>query len=322
MNLFNYPDSYAVKHKNIEILSNSRSGGFFTAISDYVLNKNGVVYGCIIDDSLNIKHIRASNVEMRDLMRGSKYVQSDMGSKLLDVKKDLDNNLLVLFTGTSCQIAGLRSFLQKEYKNLICLDIVCHGVPSKKVFDDYVIYIEQKYQGKVISVDFRNKKDFGWTAHVETLYLETKDGKIKKINSEIFKILFYRHNILRPSCYNCPYKSKVHPGDITIADLWGVENVAPEFNDDKGVSLVLINTELGRQLFNEIKDNILYKEINLENCLQEPLVKSFPVPSTRKQFWNDYYENSFDLIIKKYADGSIKTKFKKKLSILKHKLIH
>ena len=126
------PLVYAVKHKDINIRMNSRSGGFFSAVSDLVLKNGGIVYGCILTDEMNAKHIRTETIEGRDLMRGSKYIQSNMGTVFKDVKQDLNGGKLVLFSGTSCQVAGLKNLLEKDYNNLICIDIVCHGVPSSK----------------------------------------------------------------------------------------------------------------------------------------------------------------------------------------------
>ena len=142
-----------------------------------------------------------------------------------------------------CLIAGLKKYLKVDYDNLLCVDIICHGVPSPLVWKKYLKYQEQINNGKVISVDFRNKKDFGWKKHIESLVIEKNKNKIN-INSEIFTNFFYSHNILRPSCYKCPYKDIKHPGDITIGDYWGIEKAAPGFNDNKGVSLVLINNHI------------------------------------------------------------------------------
>ena len=157
----------------------------------------------------------------------------------------------MLFSGTSCQVDGLKKYLGKEYDNLFCVDIVCHGVPSKKIWDAYLHWQEQKKRSKVARVDFRNKKDYGWHDHVETFYFESG----KSTSSRIFRNLFYGHMILRPSCYECPYKSIMHPGDITIADYWGIEKAAPEFDDNKGVSLVLVNNEVGERILELVNSN-------------------------------------------------------------------
>lgn len=161
---------YSVKHKDDATREASRFGGIFTALSDQVLSDGGVVYRCVLTDDFDAIHIRVESMEERNRMRGSKYIQSKMGDTFKNVKADLDSQRRVLFYGTSCQVAGLKDYLGKEYTNLLCVDIVCHGVPSKTVWDAYLRWQEQKNHSKVASVDFRNKKDFGWHDHVETLY--------------------------------------------------------------------------------------------------------------------------------------------------------
>ena len=217
------PKVFAVKHKDESTRADSRSGGIFTALSDQVLSNGGVVYGCVLTDDFNAVHIRADNAEERNRMRGSKYIQSKLGNTFKNVKADLDARRSVLFSGTSCQVAGLKKYLGKEYDDLFCVDIVCHGVPSKKVWNAYLRWQEQKNHSKVAGVNFRNKRDFGWRDHVETFNFE--NGRLT--SSRVFKELFYGHTVLRPSCYECPYKSVMHPGDITIADYWGIEKAAP-----------------------------------------------------------------------------------------------
>lgn len=284
---------FAAKHKDELIRAKSRSGGIFTALSDLFLS-GGVVYGCVLDENFNARHIRVEDKISRDKMRGSKYIQSQLGDCFKQVKNDLDKGKEVLFSGTSCQIAGLQCYLQKDYPNFFCVDIVCHGVPSKKVWHSFLDWISKGKQ--VTEVDFRNKTDFGWEAHVETIRMGND-----KVDSEVFKNLFYGHNVLRPSCYECPYKSIHHPGDITIADYWGIDNAAPGFNDNKGVSLVLVNTEKGKIAFEKIKENIDWIETRIEDSMQPPLKEPFPRPKEREQFWKDFEEKNFSHIAMKYG---------------------
>lgn len=305
-----HPKVYAVKHKDEAIRAASRSGGIFTALSDQVLFNGGVVYGCVLTEDFSAVHVRAEGAEERDRMRGSKYIQSKLGDTFKNVKADLDAQRNVLFSGTSCQVAGLKKYLGKEYENLFCVDIVCHGVPSKKVWDAYLRWQEHKNRSKVAGVDFRNKKDFGWHDHVETLYFEAG----KSTSSRIFRNLFYGHTVLRPSCYECPYKSVMHPGDITIADYWGIEKAAPEFDDNKGVSLVLVNNEVGEKALEQVKDLLIRKQTKLEDSLQPPLKAPFPKPENREQFWNDFRNKPFDYIAKKYGGIGFKDKLKAKIN--------
>lgn len=294
---------YAVKHKDPTIRAASRSGGIFTAISDKILSDGGAVFGCILSDDFLAYHVKATTKEQRDKMRGSKYIQSNMRDVFRDVKVELDSGRIVLFTGTSCQVDGLKSFLGKDYVNLLCIDIVCHGVPSPKVWLEYLKWQEKKNKKRIISVDFRNKTDFGWAAHKETLF--TSDGA--SITSEVFKELFFRHNILRPSCYECKYKHIYHPSDITIADYWGIDKACPGFNDNKGVSLVLLNSEKGKEYFSEVSAFLEYCMTDINNSLQPDLQNPFPCPTTREKFWKDFKEKDFDYIAKEY--GGLLTPF-------------
>lgn len=308
-----YPKVYAVKHKDEAVRAASRSGGIFTALSDFILSENGIVYGCVLNEKFEAEHIRAENENDRNRMRGSKYIQSNLGNTFKQVENDLQDGKKVLFSGTSCQIAGLKKFLEKEYKNLFCVDIVCHGVPSPLVWKKYLAWQEEKQHGKVIGVDFRNKKDFGWSAHVETLTIQKADGSKFSVNSEVFKNLFYGHKMLRPCCYKCPYKDIIHPADITIADYWGIDKACPGFNDNKGVSLVLLNNDRGKMWFEKFTDCIEYKLCRIEDSMQPPLKKPFPMPHDRENFWKVFKEKSFDSIVKKYGTISPMIRFKKKI---------
>lgn len=307
---------YAVKHKDEKIRANSRSGGIFTAITNQFLN-GGVVYGCVLNDNLDVCHVRTEDKFGRDKMRGSKYVQSRMKDCYKQVKEDLENGKRVLFSGTSCQVSGLRCFLQKEYDNLFCLDIVCHGVPSPKVWRDYVKWWENK-NGEIDVVDFRNKEQYGWADHVESIYFCSG----RKKNSRVFASLFYGHNCLRPSCYECPFKQIVHPGDITIADYWGIDKAAPDFNDNKGISLVLVNSLNGAKAFELAKESLVWRETRIEDSMQPPLRGPFKKPQVREQFWKDYAEMSFEEIAKKYGRLSIKGRLQNlKKSLIKKKKV-
>ena len=310
----NFPVVYAVKHKDLDVRMSSRSGGIFTAISDRILSENGVVYGCILTESFEAVHVRAETAEDRNRMRGSKYIQSNMGDMFQQVQEDLHARRYVLFTGTSCQIAGLKAFLGKhDTDRLFCVDIVCHGVPSLRVWKSYLAWQEEVHHGKVVSVDFRNKKDFGWAAHIETLDVRKGQNQVEHISSDVFKTLFYGHWILRPSCYQCPYKSTVHPGDITIADYWGIDTAAPGFNDNKGVSLVLVNSKAGNEMFETVSEQLEYRSCRIENSMQPPLKAPFAAPADRAQFWLDMDSKPFSYIAKHYGTIPFSQKLRRKL---------
>lgn len=316
MEQWNIPKVYAVRHKKEDVRRESKSGGAFTAISDWALQSNGVVYGCILDENLEAVHCRAEDSLQRDKMRGSKYTQSKLGNTFRNVKRDLINGKSVLFSGCSCQVAGLNKYLGKTYDNLICVDIVCHGIPSPRIWRDYLRYRERQFSSKVIAANFTNKIDYGWRNSIGTLRLAND----KRVDSRVYTNLFYNHNALRPCCYKCPYKSTIHPGDITIGDYWGIEKVAPELDDNRGVSLVLINNEKGERIFNLVRDSLLCRETRLQDCMQMPLEKPCPEPENRTLFWKDYSEKGFPYIATKYGKAGLRDLLACKFNKLKRKL--
>lgn len=301
----NYPEIFALKHKNYNIRINSMSGGAFTVLSDEILKNKGVVYGCVMQDNHEAVHIRAETCEDRDKMRGSKYIQSNLGNAFLMAKNDLLDGRKVLFTGTPCQIDGLKNFLDAEYDNLLCVDIVCHGVPSPLVWKSYLKWLENRYNAKCIPEDmlFRNKKRYGWSSHIETIRMINFNGKKIEVNSGIFKELFYGHNILRPACYKCHYTSLQRFGDITIADFWGINNLLPGINDNKGVSMVFVNNKKAKIFFNKCKESTYYYKVKLRDDIQRPLREPAKKPENRIQFWNDFFEKGFSYIVENYVSN-------------------
>ena len=292
-------DTYAVVHNSEEIRMNSRSGGVFTALSDYILDRGGVVYGCIQAEDFTASHIRTDNKEERDLMRGSKYVQSELGDALKMFADDMKAGKEILFSGTSCQIDAAKRIAGK-YDKVLYVDIVCYGVPSPQLVKKYILWQEQKKGGKVTNFEYRNKREFGWNSHWETLTFD--DGK--RVSSKIYTECFNSNLAIRPACYECPYKKIMHPGDITIADYWGIEKNAPEMDDNKGVSLVMINSDRGIFAFEKIKKDIVYKQTNIENSLQPSLIEPYSKPKKREKFWHDLNTKNFDYIVKHYTSNS------------------
>lgn len=297
---YDSPYVYGVKNKDEEIRAASRSGGAFSALSNYVLDKGGVVYGCAMIDPYKASHIRAETYEDRDRMRGSKYIQSDLKDTFNSVKSDLEKSRLVLFSGTSCQVGALRA-LVGDNQNIIYVDIVCHGVPSQKIWEDYIKWLEQKGDYTCCSADFRDKTKFGWAAHVETLTFKKADGRKFTVSNDIFSRLFYSHNILRPACHLCPYKQIKHPGDITLADFWAIKRIKPEVNDNKGLSLVLINTDLGKEVFESVNEQLEVFSSKIEEAMQTSFIRPFPMPASRELFWKEYASKGFGYIAKRYG---------------------
>lgn len=301
--------SYIAKNIDLNERMKSQSGGIFAVLSDYILLHSGVVYGCTLDERLNIYHKRIVDYNERNQFGGSKYVQSDISNCFEEVKNDLDNGKMVLFSGTPCQVDGLKSYCKNiNTNNLWCIDIICHGVPSQLIFKEYIEYLSKKYNGAIEGFNFRNKKLYEWQTHVETFIINGVN-----YSETLFKELFYRENILRPSCYECTYKRLNTPGDITLGDAWGIDTIDSDFNDRKGTSLVLINTEKGIQVFNAVKESCMIRKVSMDHYTQSPLIKPSKRPKQRDYFWKDYREKDFNFIIKKYAEVNNFHKLKRKI---------
>lgn len=285
---------FAAINKNDKIRFNSSSGGIFSTISDYIFSKKGIVIGAAFDYSNRLRHIIAQNNNELIGLMGSKYIQSDTSDIYHEIEKHLKKNKYVYFVGTPCQVAGLKSFLRKEYEKLICSDLICHGVPSTKIFN---LYLKEKSKNDNIikQINFRNKTS-GWKDFSIKL-VGTKELYIKKHNEDIFFQLFKKNLILRESCYECKFKSKNSYADITLGDFWGINCVFPDLDDDKGVSAILIRNEKGLKIWNEILNNIEYKECNIcdISIYNSALVESVMRPKVRESILKINYENINEL---------------------------
>lgn len=307
---------FAVKHKDFSERISSRSGGAFMAFCDYILERNGVIYGAAFDENLKVKHIRAENKSQVNRLKGSKYVQSDMGNTFSMVKNDLKGGKYVLFSGTPCQTAGLKSFLKKiDTEKLIICDIVCHGAPSPLFYEDYLKYLEKKCGSAVTEFNFRDKF-FGWAPHIESYVTK------KKYFSNIYTDLFYKHIMFRPSCEKCRYTNFNRPSDITLADFWGIDKAVSGFNDNKGVSLIIVNTKKGQRIIEEVNSKLEIRESNKDDCLQPNL--QHPTVFSRKtdEFWKDYNSGGIEFVMNKYGNNDFisQMKFKIKIFLYKHNL--
>lgn len=302
---FTLPIPFGVRLKDEAGLMESRSGGAFTAFTDWILKKGGVIYGAGYKDHFVVAHKRAADSAGRDEMRGSKYVQSDLDGIFRLVKADLKQGLWVLFSGTACQVAGLSSYIPEALKErLVTVDIVCHGVPAPAIWKDYLQYIEKREGKKVVGVDFRDKKRFGWKAHMESFTLEdpaTKD--LTTVSTTAYKYLFYQHIMLRPSCGECRYCNLRRPGDLTLADFWGWEKTDSNINaDDRGLSLVLVNTPKGKEIFDDSKNRFKCIDPRLEDCMQPQLKHPTALNPKSSGFRRDYEKYGFEYVLKKYGN--------------------
>lgn len=311
---------YAAINKDNETVRLSTSAGMFSIFAEHILKLKGVVFGAVFDEYFNVKHSYAENTDDLDKIRRSKYVQSDIGGSYRQVKTFLDNGRYVLFTGTPCQIAGLKNYLQKGYENLYVLDIICHSVPSPRVWK---MFLEQNFEISTIDkINFRDKS-FGWDKSYLKFYfsdgtvcpLHKKSGKIDNLSyyKGFFAMLYSR-----PSCHDCKFRGAKKYSDMTMADFWGIKNVMPEMYDTKGVSALTLNSEKGYEIFKEIKNNAIYKETNIKYLeLYNPcLVKSLSPNPKRQEFFRNYQIEPLNHLINRLLYKSF---FKKCIIYLKMK---
>lgn len=280
---------YAAYSKNDEIRLESSSGGVFFCLAEKVIKNNGLVFGAAFDENLKVIHIGVDSIEGLKKLKGSKYVQSDTLNTYVEAQEALERGVKVLYSGTPCQIDGLKRFLKKDYEKLVCLSVICHGVPSPLIWERYLKSLEGDFGEKIEDVHFREKPNGSWRENgvlyrfKEKEFLYAKDGEpyMKGFLQDIF---------LRPSCYECKAKREGVQGDIVLGDFWGVENFHPDIDGYKGVSTVIINSEHGERLFEEIKECLFVKESSYDAVLagNPMLEKSTPCPSSRERFWEEF----------------------------------
>lgn len=315
------PDCYAMKAMDNELRENSSSGGVFSLISYDILQSGGFVYGVSMDENnKSCSFLKVGKREALNPLRGSKYLQANAGEVYKMVKSDLDNGNKVLFSGVPCQIIALKMFLDKEYDNLYCVEVICHGVPSPLLWKKYIEYIERKNKTSVSAVNFRNKNG-GW----KNFSLKI-DGvgftQSKNISNDPYLVMFLRNYSLRPSCYNCKAKIGDSSADLTIADFWGIEKILPDMDDNKGVSLVMINTEKGRCVFENIKGLTLFAQVPYDFAVSNntAYLRSCSMPKERQGFFKDLNSMDFEMFSKKYSRVSAYKKIKRWLSTVKKQL--
>lgn len=244
------PQTFVVRTKNNSFLEKCTSGGVFTSLAYEFVKNHGVVYGVIYDDSFNVVHSRIDDIECIEKLAGSKYIQSSLGDTLKKVKKDLTEKQNVLFCGTPCQVAGLKNYLQKDYDNLYCVDLVCHGVPSPKIWRAYLEFIQEK-NGKLLYVNFRSKY-YGYHVSVmEERFLNNKTV-VGSARTNLISKIFFKNIADRKSCYECQFKTINRCSDITIYDSWHAgELVSGLKDDDKGYTNVVIHSAKGEVIFSK-----------------------------------------------------------------------
>lgn len=285
------------QHKDEAIRKASSSGGVFTALAKTMLAKGGVAFGAAFDPSLRVEHIGAFDETELKEMRGSKYVQSDAADAIANAAALLEREILVLFSGTPCQIAGLLAKVGKKHRErLLTVDFVCHGVPSPGVFASYIQSLEAERGKRVVAYTFRDKRH-GWKDFSAVATFEDGSEHVGSQRDEPYLYGFLQNLYLRPSCTRCEHlRGRYHPSDITIADLWGAQEICPERDDDTGLSLVMANTKRGRAALEECSAMLTTFRTELKPMLRAN--PSIEVPAKahekRARFFAEYKKNGFD----------------------------
>ena len=283
--------TYVAKNKDEIVRLQSSSGGIFTLLATKTINNGGVVFGAKFDEQWKVVHDYVETIEDLAKFRGSKYVQSRINDNYIKVEQFLKQGRQVLFSGTPCQIAGLKKYLIKEYKNLICVDIICHGVPSPMVWQKYKAQFELSYTS---SISFRDKSN-SWKTYEVVVSKDQKEVIRETVGQNVYMKIFLSDLCLRPSCAICPAKDGKSKSDITIADFWGIQHIHPEFDDDKGCNLVLINSEKGLNFFNKLECDKIESDFNTAIKYNPSYFKCVSESKYRQYFFDNFDKYGFSI---------------------------
>jgi len=292
---------YAALAKDDALREKSSSGGVFSLLARRVIDAGGVVFGAAFDSEWRVCHDSATDEQSLSRLRGSKYVQSDIGLTFRAAKTALDNGQQVLYSGTPCQVAGLWAYLHKEYERLLTIDVVCHGAPSPMIYREWLAY-ETQLHGEIADVAFRQKSP-GWKSFCAQV-THTNGDVTQCMLREGYMRGFLDDLYLRESCYACPYASGKRVADISLGDYWRYCESGPEHieDDDRGISLVIVNTEKGRKAFRKIKRQIAVGKRSYEDAVRGNPVLDHPAkrPEKREMFWKDHATMSWSELCNKY----------------------
>ena len=278
------PSVFAVRSRDKRETRHSSSAGVGYLLARAMLNEGGVVYGAGFNDAFEVVHSRADSLEEAERFSGSKYVQSNIVDIYRSIEDDLGQGLKVLFIGTACQTAGIRSYFGGPLReNLLTCDILCYGVPSPLIFKEYLELVSRRYRSRIKKVVFRSKVK-GWLSAVSGQRIEFENGRTTQL--KLFTRLFFDHLTLRPSCTNCVFTTRQKPSDMTIADFWNIKMFAPDMYDPEGVSMVLLHSEKGRRMFEKIAKSIHCKELDESCCTARQFSSPAEENEARDLFWS------------------------------------
>lgn len=289
----------------------SSSGGIFYTIAKHVITKGGIVYGAAFDENLNLHHYGVEKLEDLEKLRGSKYVQSDIGDSFREIRKHLRKGRLIYFVGTPCQVAGLKAFLMRDYDNLITSDLVCHGVPNQQLFKKHLSYLKSLEGSDVKGYSFRDT-DY-WFIREKADYA---DGKVSVKNDGNMSPYLYAFGLgysYRDCCFECKFAKIPRQGDVTLADFWGIGRYHPEIDDRGGVSMVLLNSPKGEKIWEEIKNELKYRESDLEACTRynPNIIRPTKEPEKRAEFLDLLRTEPYDVVAAKMLQCPLSMRNKK-----------
>lgn len=278
------PQGYIVRNKDAAIVKDSTSGGSFTVFAKHIFANNGVVFGAGYDSEMNVVCKKATNLDELAEMRGSKFVQSKLDTTYSEIKKLLNEGTLVMFTGTPCQVGGLVSFLGKKPENLLCVDFVCRGVPSPKLWRNYIDMMQAKYKSKIVAAKFKNKT-YGY--HATTMKIDFENGKTWYGSGRIDPMMksFVSEMASRPSCGQCHFKGIRRPSDITMFDCYEFAKITGKHDDDLGYTSLFIHSEKGNQYFKAVKNDFDVLEVPVSELVTENgiMVCNSAKPSAKRE---------------------------------------
>ena len=310
------PEAYAAYSTHEELRLQSSSGGLFSLLAETVIDDGGVVFGARFDGDFNVVHDYVENTKHLFKMRGSKYVQSRIGDTYKQAEEFLKHGRLVMYSGTPCQIGGLKGYLGRDYENLVCQDIICHGVPSPKVWQKYVAHRENYAGSKARRIAFR-RKDEGWKRYSVSFWFENDTEYVETLRTDLYMQAFLKNICLRPSCHACHFKTMHRESDITLADFWGIQHMMPAMDDDKGTSLVLLHTEQGHQLFRGLHNKIEVCSVNPSEAMRynSAMVKSVKMHPSREAFFLSLDDERIDVLMEQYCRDKLHVRLMKKLKL-------
>lgn len=295
--------AYAAVNRNDGIRLASSSGGVFSFLAEQILSKGGVVFGAAFSkDFHSVHHIAVESYEELSKIRGSKYLQSRIGDAYSEAKGYLEQGREVLFSGTPCQIAGLKAYLGKEYDGLYTQDIICHGVPSPMVWDKYLTAREMGTGSRAQEVSFRNKTN-SWKRYCVEIKYTDGTAYRETFTDDLYMKGFLSNLFLRPSCYNCAFKGIDRVADITLADFWGIQYVLPQMDDDKGTSLIVTHSPKGEKLLDGLHGSVYSRQIVLESAIRynTSAISSPMCPPKRDRFLSEIQQQDPCYILKKHT---------------------